>query len=199
MALPGGTAKTKTVLINGMELDGTSVKILTLQNFDPQNIDLQIFPIKGGPPHCPANWTSINTECYKILIGDLNWFEAKAQCEGMDSHLVDFESKEEHEAVLEEALKMEGIGGNNVGLWIGMTDSAEEGTWVWTSGKPVTYTAWSSGEPNNDGGGEAENCAWMYAYQPSGGRLPGQWNDGRCHSGGADSGAICKRAAVAQL
>jgi len=155
--------------------------------------------VSGGPPHCPANWTSINTECYKILIGDLNWFEAEAQCEGMDSHLVDFESKEEHEAVLEEALKMEGIAGNNVGLWIGMTDSAEEGTWVWTSGKPVTYTAWSSGEPNNDGGREAENCAWMYAYQPSGGRLPGQWNDGRCHSGGAYSGAICKRAAVAQL
>jgi len=153
----------------------------------------------GGPPHCPANWTSINTECYKILIGDLNWFEAEAQCEGMDSHLVDFESKEEHEAVLEEVLKMEGIAGNNVGLWIGMSDSAEEGTWVWTSGKPVTYTAWSSGEPNNDGGREAENCAWMYAYQPSGGRLPGQWNDGRCHSGGAYSGAICKRAAVAQL
>ena len=117
----------------------------------------------------------------------------------MDSHLVDFESKEEHEAVLEEALKMEGIAGNNVGLWIGMSDSAEEGTWVWTSGKPVTYTAWSSGEPNNAGGGEAENCAWMYAYQPSGGRLPGQWNDGRCHSGGAYSGTICKRAAVAQL
>ena len=50
MALPRGTAKTKTVLINGMELDGTPVKILTLQNFDPQNIDPQIFPLKVDPP-----------------------------------------------------------------------------------------------------------------------------------------------------
>ena len=45
---------------------------------------------------CPANWTFINTACYKILIGDLNWFEAKAHCEAMDGQLVDFESEEEH-------------------------------------------------------------------------------------------------------
>ena len=117
----------------------------------------------------------------------------------MNGQLVDFESEEEHQAVLEEVLKMEGIAGNSVGLWIGLEDSAEEGTWVWTSGKPVTYTAWSSGEPNNAGvDGGAENCAWMYAYHPSVyGRTPGQWNDGRCHSGGADSGAICKHAAGA--
>ena len=147
---------------------------------------------------CPANWTFINAACYKILIGDLSWFEAKTQCEMMDGHLVDFESEEEHEAVLEEALKTDGIAGKSVGLWIGMEDSREEGTWTWTSGKPVTYTAWSSGEPNNAGvDGGAENCAWMYAYQPSAyGRSPGQWNDGRCHSG-ADTGAICKRAAGA--
>ena len=145
---------------------------------------------------CPANWTSINAGCYKILIEDLNWFEAKSQCEAMDSQLVDFESEEEHQAVLEEVLKMEGIAGKTVGLWIGLEDlGLAWRTWVWTSGKPVTYTAWSSGEPNNAGvDGGAEKCAWMYTYQPSNHATPGQWNDGRCHSGGEDSGAICKRA-----
>ena len=127
----------------------------------------------------------------------MNWFEAKAQCEAMDGHMVDFESEEEHEAVLEEVLKMEGIAGNTVGLWIGLEEPGEEGTWVWTSGKPVTYTAWSSGEPNNAGvDGNTENCAWMYAYNPSNHATPGQWNDGRCFSGGADSGTICELAAV---
>jgi len=34
-------------------------------------------------------------------------------------------------------------------LLIGFTDQASEGTWVWISGEPVTYTNWHSGEPSN--------------------------------------------------
>lgn len=36
-------------------------------------------------------------------------------------------------------------------IWIGLTDQAIEGTWVWRSGEPVAFTAWHSGEPNNLG------------------------------------------------
>jgi hypothetical protein len=33
--------------------------------------------------------------------------------------------------------------------WIGFTDAASEGTWVWSSGEPATYLHWNPGEPNN--------------------------------------------------
>ena len=45
--------------------------------------------------------------------------------------------------------------------WIGFTDEAEEGTWVWITGEPVTYTNWQSGEPNNNGWHGPENYAFI--------------------------------------
>lgn len=36
-------------------------------------------------------------------------------------------------------------------IWLGLNDVATEGTFVYTSGEPTTYTNWEPGEPNNVG------------------------------------------------
>ena len=38
---------------------------------------------------------------------------------------------------------------------IGATDAAVEGSWVWVTGEPWSYTAWETNEPNASG-----NCLW---------------------------------------
>lgn len=53
--------------------------------------------------------------------------------------------------------------------FIGGTDAAEEGTWIWTDGEPFTYEYWNYNEPN---GNESENCIEMN-YEL-------QWNDIDC-------------------
>ncbi|WP_461636689.1 PA14 domain-containing protein [Labilibaculum euxinus] len=51
-------------------------------------------------------------------------------------------------------------------IWIGLTDAAAEGTFVWCNGEAVSYTNWNSGEPNNSGN---EDYTQMYSN--------GKWND----------------------
>src|SRR5690606_27282349 len=52
-------------------------------------------------------------------------------------------------------------------LWIGLTDEAQEGTFVWSNDEPVTYTNWSPFEPNDFNGIEDHTMMWY----------DGQWND----------------------
>jgi hypothetical protein len=56
--------------------------------------------------------------------------------------------------------------------WIGLSDVAQEGVWVWESGVAYRYTKWAPFEPNNAGG--SENCVGTNFNGV------GTWNDFTC-------------------
>jgi len=56
--------------------------------------------------------------------------------------------------------------------WIGLNDLGNEGTFTWTGGKPLNYTNWKSGEPNNHGGDE--HCVYL--------NPEGKWMDQECEA-----------------
>jgi hypothetical protein len=59
------------------------------------------------------------------------------------------------------------------GLWLGTTDIAQEGTFIWqSSGKAVNYTNWYS--PNPDGG-TGQNCLLLNFYHWG-------WDDEFCNA-----------------
>lgn len=67
--------------------------------------------------------------------------------------------------------------GGDRAVWLGFTDAAEEGTFVWVTGEPFTHTNWlppdehQGGEPSNGGGVIPQNFGVMVTPD-------GDWDDG---------------------
>lgn len=59
-------------------------------------------------------------------------------------------------------------------VWLGATDVAAEGTYLWPDGTPLTFANFRAGEPNNGAGNGAENCLVI-----EGGK-GGTWDDRPC-------------------
>ena len=57
--------------------------------------------------------------------------------------------------------------------WLGASDEAQEGTWVWANGEPWAYTNWYPGEPN-DG---YPNEDYLLAMHVAGGRWVDVWDN----------------------
>ena len=69
-----------------------------------------------------------------------SWVVTEAQAQALGGHLVTINDAAENEWVRQNFSYL----GN---LWIGFTDRDVEGTFVWTSSEPVTYTAWNAANP----------------------------------------------------
>ena len=104
-----------------------------------------------------------------------SWGDADAACQAAGLQLASVQSAEQNALLLTVAGDTE--------VWIGGTDAASEGTWVWSpSNAPLSYANWGKDEPNNNNYGDngEEDCLVMEVN--SRGQLggPGKWNDLRC-------------------
>lgn len=130
-------------------------------------------PVVGGPV------TNTATGRIYYLLAASTWRDAEAQAVKLGGHLATVRSKAEQDWIVN---TFYGWGGDtNRSLWIGLNDSRTEGQFVWTSGEPVTYTNWRSGEPN-DAFGDEDYTEMMIDGAMRGQPDFGQWND----LGGAD-------------
>ncbi|MBI4699999.1 MAG: VCBS repeat-containing protein [Deltaproteobacteria bacterium] len=95
----------------------------------------------------------------------LDWAAARAFCRKRGADLVVIDDAGENAFVAALAVNTS---------WIGLSDTAEEGTFVWVSGSKLEYASWKEGEPNDAGG--AEDCVALGAGEQE----AGLWNDADC-------------------
>ena len=121
---------------------------------------------------CPTNFNLINSNCYRLDTTKYNWIDAELKCENQSAQLASFDSLSEYEAVMEYYY---GSGGRStVNTWIGLTDIAEEGFFVWVDGSSSTFRNWDRGQPDNYRA--EEDCATIWD------RTVNKWNDAPCSS-----------------
>jgi hypothetical protein len=110
-------------------------------------LSLFAFGVLGAQP---AGAAIIDTVVYNgrtfHLISENSGSGAEAEAQALGGHLATIDSQALHTFLWNTWGDNLGSG---LGLFIGLTDQASEGTFVWLSGQPVAFTNWSIGEPNN--------------------------------------------------
>jgi len=119
---------------------------------------------------------------------------AQAAAQQFGANTVSFQTAQENADVLA-ALYNTAYTPANYSVWIGLSDAAQEGNFVWLDGSPLVYTNWATNEPNNQQPNccsiplfgcqsdpicvNGEDCVQMYGG--------GTWNDLDCTSTNAIS------------
>ncbi|XP_039533070.1 C-type lectin domain family 17, member A-like isoform X1 [Pimephales promelas] len=121
-------------------------------------------------------WTYYKSSFYYMPNETKSWNESRRDCRERGADLIIINNREEQDFV-------KNMTGKAV-VWIGLTDSVEEGKWKWVDGTNMTSSFWGSagsGVPGEPNGGTRENCGLTVAVptRPGWGNLVG-WLDEAC-------------------
>lgn len=120
-------------------------------------------PWPASSINCKAGWQEWNQACYKVSTDQTQFSNALTLCKQHGANLASIHSPQENEFVLNLS------GGKDV--FIGLSDTAIEGTFVWSDGSTVAYTNWEDGEPDDDYA--MGDCVILRTAN-------GKWNDTPC-------------------
>ncbi len=103
---------------------------------------------------------TFGNSAYVLGTPGQSWEDANAEAQAMGGHLVEIDSAEENQFILET------FGGSDP-IWLGFTDRDVEGQFIDSTQSALDFMNWLAGEPNNDGDQD-------YAAMAS---ADGKWDD----------------------
>ena len=102
----------------------------------------------------------------------MNWYKARRYCKGMGAKLVEIDSAEENQAIIDE-INARGFPRQKKQFWLGLTDRRREGQWVYESTrKEPKFKNWAFLQPDDGGWFAKEDCAYI--------KTDTKWNDWNC-------------------
>ena len=136
---------------------------------------------------CQQGWIGNGTSCYKLVKPSNTWENATKECKKLNARLVKVDSREENDFIKTELLPTHIDGG----YWIGLSDSDNEGDWMWTDGTQLDsdgYKNWGDGQPKNNNDND-EDCV-LIRIRESDPDHYGKWHDRPCR---LDKKYICEK------
>uniref|UniRef100_A0A3P8QS35 C-type lectin domain-containing protein n=1 Tax=Astatotilapia calliptera TaxID=8154 RepID=A0A3P8QS35_ASTCA len=141
---------------------------------------------------CEDDWKEHGGNCYYFSTNSSPWNESRTVCKTKGGDLVKIDSEEEQNFLRKNVQQKMEI--HDIPFWIGLTDLAEEGRWLWVDdlneGGEVQFwialTFWRFFEPDDWKGKDpdGEDCGRMG---------PVYWFDNSCKR---SRGSICEKSAV---
>ncbi|XP_060948467.1 CD209 antigen-like protein E [Limanda limanda] len=133
-------------------------------------------------PRCEDGWEPHGGKCYFFSWVILTWDQSRTQCKSMSGDLVVINNREEQRflqsRVSENMDKAEDM------FWIGLTDTKNEGEWLWVDNTQLNprLRFWGGGQPDNWTGEnpDGEDCVRM--GEKKGDKDLVSWFDKSCES-----------------
>lgn len=117
----------------------------------------------------PKDATEFQGKYYKVFEEQQTWHNAKKKCESLGGHLAVISSKEQDQFIFLLAQKRD-----VQEVYLGATDEAKEGVWLWVSGEKMSYQNWGPLQPTNSHGNEHYLALRIKSSRPE---YIGKWND----------------------
>ena len=111
----------------------------------------------------------IDGSCYAHVDDNINWNEAEECCVAWGGHLASIHSDDEN-------ILLNDIRNQDRFTWIGLSDTANDGMYVWTDDTPYDYDNFHPNQPDGRQGGES--CS--HFFHEDIGAL--EWDDYYCTS-----------------
>ncbi|XP_007543984.1 hepatic lectin-like isoform X2 [Poecilia formosa] len=98
---------------------------------------------------CEARWEQHGGNCYYFSTSKSSWTDSRRSCTDLGSDLVKIDSREEQVFLIGRVRDL--MKDNQDKFWIGLTDSKEEGKWLWMDGSALdqSLSFWNQTQPDN--------------------------------------------------